>query len=133
MKIKSIHARWLHVPIPYEKQHVSDFGRVASFDSVLVRVETECGLIGWGEAKRFVATGPNRISELAGAWRDYVDELEVDDSLEVPGSGPIAFGAIAFADDSASESTLLMPRVVSSAALNALIAIGTDCTLSVRR
>lgn len=78
--------------------------------SIFIRGEQ--GLIGWGEAKRFVATGPNRISELAGAWRDYVDELEVDDSLEVPGSGPIAFGAIAFADDSASESTLLMPRVV---------------------
>ena len=59
MKIKNIHARWLHVPIPEDKQHVSDFGRVASFDSVLVRIETECGLVGWGEAKEEVGSEGN--------------------------------------------------------------------------
>ena len=37
MKITSVHATWVHVPIPYERQHVSDFGRVASFDSVVVK------------------------------------------------------------------------------------------------
>jgi len=59
MKIKFVEARWLHVPIPYEKQHVSDFGRIASFDSVLVRVETECGLVGYGEAKEEVGSEGN--------------------------------------------------------------------------
>lgn len=59
MKIKSVLARWLHVPIPYEQQHVSDFGRVASFDSVLVRIETECGLVGYGEAKEEVGSEGN--------------------------------------------------------------------------
>ncbi|MDS1140451.1 mandelate racemase/muconate lactonizing enzyme family protein [Pusillimonas sp. SM2304] len=59
MKIKSIHAVWLHVPIPYEKQHVSDFGRVASFDAVLVRIETVSGLVGWGEAKEEVGSEAN--------------------------------------------------------------------------
>lgn len=59
MKIKSVLARWLHVPIPYEQQHVSDFGRIASFDSVLVRVETECGLVGYGEAKEEVGSEGN--------------------------------------------------------------------------
>ena len=70
------------------------------------------GLVGWGEAKRISATGPNRISELAAAWRSYVGELEVVDSVSLPGSGPVAFGTIAFADDSAEESVLIMPRVV---------------------
>ncbi|WP_353154048.1 mandelate racemase/muconate lactonizing enzyme family protein [Pollutimonas bauzanensis] len=59
MKIKSIEARWLHVPIPYEQQHVSDFGRIASFDTVLVRVETVCGLVGHGEAKEEVGSEGN--------------------------------------------------------------------------
>ena len=59
MKTKSVLARWLHVPIPYEQQHVSDFGRVASFDSVLVRIETECGLVGYGEAKEEVGSEGN--------------------------------------------------------------------------
>ena len=70
------------------------------------------GLVGWGEAKRISSTGPNRISELAAAWRSYVGELEVVDSVSLPGSGPVAFGTIAFADDSAEESVLIMPRVV---------------------
>ena len=70
------------------------------------------GLVGWGEAKRLVATGPNRIADLANAWRSYVTELEVVDSVSLPGSGPVAFGTIAFADESEAESVLVMPRVV---------------------
>jgi L-alanine-DL-glutamate epimerase-like enolase superfamily enzyme len=51
MKIKSVTAEWIHVPIPEARQHVTDFGRVSSFDSTLVRVETECGIVGYGEAR----------------------------------------------------------------------------------
>jgi L-alanine-DL-glutamate epimerase-like enolase superfamily enzyme len=56
MKIASVQATWVHVPIPPERQHVSDFGRIASFDSVLVRIETRSGLVGWGEAKAGVGS-----------------------------------------------------------------------------
>ncbi len=51
MKIKSVNATWLQVPIPEEKQHTSDFGRMTSFNTVLVRIETDGGLVGHGEAK----------------------------------------------------------------------------------
>ena len=51
MKIKSVEAFWVHVPIPPERQHTSDFGRSTSFDATIVRIDTECGLTGWGEAK----------------------------------------------------------------------------------
>jgi L-alanine-DL-glutamate epimerase-like enolase superfamily enzyme len=51
MKIKSVEARWVHIPIPPERQHTSDFGRTLSFDGTVVRIDTECGLTGWGEAK----------------------------------------------------------------------------------
>jgi L-alanine-DL-glutamate epimerase-like enolase superfamily enzyme len=54
MKIKSVEARWLHVPIPEDKQHRSDFGLHTSFDTTLVRIETDTGLVGWGEAKAAV-------------------------------------------------------------------------------
>ena len=54
MKIKSVEARWLQVPIPEDKRHRSDFGLHLSFDTTLVRIETECGLVGWGEAKAAV-------------------------------------------------------------------------------
>jgi L-alanine-DL-glutamate epimerase-like enolase superfamily enzyme len=51
MKIKSVAAQWVHIPIPPERQHTSDFGKTLSFDGTIVRIETECGLTGWGEAK----------------------------------------------------------------------------------
>lgn len=56
MRIARVRATWCHVPIPYERQHVSDFGRVASFDSVIVRIDTDTGLTGWGEAKAGVGS-----------------------------------------------------------------------------
>lgn len=56
MKIAAVEARWLHVPIPPEGQHVSDFGLTTSFDAVLVRIETKCGLVGYGEAKAHVGS-----------------------------------------------------------------------------
>ena len=56
MKIRSVDAYWVHIPIPPEKQHTSDFGRTTSFDATLVRIDTECGLTGWGEAKSQVGS-----------------------------------------------------------------------------
>ena len=38
MKIKSVKACWVHIPIPLERQHTSDFGRTLSFDGTLVRI-----------------------------------------------------------------------------------------------
>src|SRR6201987_4182318 len=51
MKIRSGEAYWVHIPIPPEKQHTSDFGRTTSFDATLVRIDTQCGITGGGEAK----------------------------------------------------------------------------------
>ena len=56
MKIRSVDAYWVHFPIPSERQHTSDFGRTTSFDATLVRIDTECGLTGWGEAKAQVGS-----------------------------------------------------------------------------
>ena len=48
------------MPIPEKQQHTSDFGATRSFDSTLVRIETEGGLVGYGEAKAEVgSTGKN--------------------------------------------------------------------------
>ena len=56
MKIKSVTATWLHVPIPEQQQHTSDFCKTQSFDSTLVRIETEGGITGFGEAKAAVGS-----------------------------------------------------------------------------
>ncbi len=51
MRIKSATAFWVQIPIEPDKQHVSDFGRLRSFDAAILRLETEDGLVGWGEGK----------------------------------------------------------------------------------
>jgi D-galactarolactone cycloisomerase len=55
-KIRDVDAVWLHCPIPYERQHVSDFGRIASFDCTLVSITTDDGRVGYGEAKAAVGS-----------------------------------------------------------------------------
>ena len=56
MKIARVGARWLQAAIPHERQHVSDFGRVTSFDMALVEIEADDGTIGWGEGKAAVGS-----------------------------------------------------------------------------
>ena len=51
MRIARVEARWVRFPIASDRQHRSDFGQVDRFDAAILRVETECGLVGWGEAK----------------------------------------------------------------------------------
>ena len=51
MKIVKVEARWLRVPIAPHLQHTSDFGRAETFDTALVRIDTDDGLTGWGEGR----------------------------------------------------------------------------------
>ena len=53
MKIETIEAVWVRAPIPEAQRHRSDLGVADAFDATIVRVETACGLVGWGEAAGF--------------------------------------------------------------------------------
>jgi L-alanine-DL-glutamate epimerase-like enolase superfamily enzyme len=55
MKITRVHATWVHVPVPADQRHKSDFGEASAFDSAIVRIDTDAGIAGYGEAK--VAAG----------------------------------------------------------------------------
>lgn len=51
MQIARVDARWVRIPIETARQHRSDFGQVRTFDAAIVRIETDTGLVGWGEGK----------------------------------------------------------------------------------
>ncbi len=70
------------------------------------------GIIGFGEAARFEASGPNRIAELAGLWRDQVALAEITDPLQVQCTGLVAFGSATFSPESALSSVLIVPRII---------------------
>jgi len=70
------------------------------------------GLVGWGEAVRLSASGENRFAELEQKWLELVAESHVSDEVQKAGSGLIAFGSFSFADQSATESVLVVPEVI---------------------
>jgi L-alanine-DL-glutamate epimerase-like enolase superfamily enzyme len=51
MRIKSAQAWWVRIPIEASRQHRSDFGTLVTFDAAILRIETDDGLVGWGEGK----------------------------------------------------------------------------------
>jgi menaquinone-specific isochorismate synthase len=81
-------------------------------DDVLCWTRREAGLAGFGEIARFTATGPERFLEADIWWRHLVIEADVTDHVELPGTGPVAFGSFAFSKTSAHESRLIVPEVV---------------------
>lgn len=83
MRILRVQATWCRVPIPYERQHTSDFGRVPTFDSVIVRVETECGITGWGEAKAGVGSAAACAGLAAIINDDYAPLLVGQDPRDI--------------------------------------------------
>ncbi|MGH9225253.1 MAG: isochorismate synthase [Acidimicrobiales bacterium] len=70
------------------------------------------GLAASGVAARIpIGTGPGRLSKAADEVAAVLGEIEVDDPLELPGTGPLAMGAIPFLDN--QEGELIVPaRVV---------------------
>ena len=70
------------------------------------------GLVGWGEAVRLEAKWPNRIEQLAEQWRSLTADAQVDDRVNLPGTGLVAFGSIAFADQSETSSALIVPKIL---------------------
>ena len=83
MKIKSITATWLHVPIEEQQQHTSDFGPTRSFDSTLVRVETEDGIAGYGEAKAAVGSAGNNATVTALIQHELGPQLVGEDPRDI--------------------------------------------------
>ncbi|MFP5311713.1 MAG: isochorismate synthase MenF [Actinomycetes bacterium] len=81
-------------------------------DDVLCWTRREAGLAGFGEIARFTATGPDRFLEADIWWRHLVLEADVADAVELPGTGPVAFGSFAFSKTSAHESRLIVPEIV---------------------
>ncbi len=64
------------------------------------------GLVGWGNYARFTATGPDAAEQIARWWADLSLNFEVADDVRLPGSGPIVFVSLGFADTDTSVATV---------------------------
>ena len=68
------------------------------------------GLVGWGEALRIETHGPDRFAAALAQWRTALAGVVVRDEVDLPGTGPVAFGSFSFDDD--GDGVLVVPRVV---------------------
>jgi menaquinone-specific isochorismate synthase len=69
------------------------------------------GLVGWGRAAELRTTGATRFADAVKWWSETTAYAVVRDEVGEPGSGLVAFGTFAFADEP-GESTLVVPEVV---------------------
>jgi D-galactarolactone cycloisomerase len=83
MRIADVTATWIRHPIPPERQHVSDFGRMETFDCTLVAVTTEDGLNGYGEAKAAVGSAGVNGAVVASVTQELRPLLLGEDSREI--------------------------------------------------
>jgi len=82
MKIKTITAYPLSFPIPKERQVTLGIGNAIKRDIVLVKVETESGLVGWGEAH--AGRAPGAVAKLANTTlRSLIVGMEATDVVGV--------------------------------------------------
>jgi menaquinone-specific isochorismate synthase len=70
------------------------------------------GLIGWGRVVRLRCSGPKRFAKARRWWDRTVRHSAVRDEVGLAGSGLVAFGAFAYADDSGATSLLTVPEVI---------------------
>jgi len=69
------------------------------------------GLVGWGVAAEVRTHGATRFADADKWWRETTARATVHDEVHEPGTGPVAFGTFAFADEP-GDSVLVVPQVV---------------------
>jgi L-alanine-DL-glutamate epimerase-like enolase superfamily enzyme len=86
MRISDVKAWWVQIPIERNRQHVSDFGRLTTFDAAIVRIETDNGIVGWGEGKNAAGS--------AGTYAALVHMLNEEVAPRLIGRDPAEYAMI---------------------------------------
>lgn len=80
-------------------------------EDALAWVRNGDGLVAWGVAASWEFSGQERFSRAQRWWNRWLAEVEIDDPLRLPGTGPLAFASFTF-DPASSGSTVVIPRVI---------------------
>ena len=101
------------------RDHVTDLVSLST-DSPLAWLSGKDGIVGWGEAARcrlgaepktVEPTDKTRFFEADRWLNGLVEQAEVEDQVNLPGTGPVAFGTFSFSPHSPG-SALVVPRVL---------------------
>ena len=69
------------------------------------------GLVGWGVAARLEVSGHERFARTQRWFNQWVSAARIDDTVAVPGTGPVAFGSFSF-DPERATSSIVIPSVI---------------------
>ena len=105
-------ARTVAVPLPHVEDLLALLPEPEDVGDVVSWVRRGEGFVGWGRVATFSASGPDRFAEAQEWWRRTTAEAIVRDDVQEPGTGPMAFGSMAFSRHSESDSVLVVPEVV---------------------
>ncbi|WP_228529103.1 isochorismate synthase [Arthrobacter gandavensis] len=70
------------------------------------------GLVGFGEVLRHTSTGPDRFDSARNWWNAVLTGAQVEDQVQVPGTGLAAFGSFAFSKRSPFLSRVVVPEII---------------------
>ncbi|MER1996725.1 MAG: isochorismate synthase [Arthrobacter sp.] len=70
------------------------------------------GLVGFGEVLRHTSTGPDRFASARTWWNTVTSGADIQDEVQVPGSGLTAFGSFAFSKRSPFLSRVVVPEII---------------------
>jgi len=106
----------LHVPtLTVVTRPLPDAGQLTDWVSPrnpLVFMRRGLGLVGRGVGISQGFSGASRIRDASAWWSEVAKKATIDDTVGVWGSGLVAFGVMAFSDDSPSESVLVIPQTI---------------------
>ena len=96
---------------------IDDPGRLLErlpVDATAAWVHRGEGLVGWGVAASWEVSGDERFSRTQRQWSEWCSRARIEDALEIPGSGPVAFGTYTFdpTPTSATRSMVVVPRIL---------------------
>ena len=69
------------------------------------------GMVGWGVAASLEVSGTERFSRAQRWWSRLCATASIDDTVAMPGTGPVAFASFAF-DPEPGSSLIIVPRVL---------------------
>ncbi|HEX2705549.1 MAG TPA: isochorismate synthase [Candidatus Lustribacter sp.] len=89
-----------------------DLGPAGEAPGLAAWVRRGEGLVGWGQAASFTASGPDRFAAADAWWTALCSRAVVRDEVGLGGSGPVMFGSFPFAAGSAEPGRVVVPEVV---------------------
>lgn len=95
-----------------ELEHHPDFGDLVGDGPSLAWLTDAVSLVGRGPVVRIdPGTGPERFPRAAAALAALLEDAVIDDPVDLPGTGPVAFASFTF-DPEAPGSSVVMPSTM---------------------